>query len=457
MNFTRRSKEDLDLALLRDTYSPLDILSHPVSLVGLKQLVKNPAQVYAEFDKMPQYQADTSGLPPGFEQKNRYDDVAPNARSLVTLRQTGGELTKYINANFIRGWGNRMYIATQAPMIHTIEDFWRMVWEQDVGMIAMVTGLVEGGRTKSERYWPTLTEWNEIRAPTTADVDDPSVVIFGEFEIALVKEETYEAYTMTELEVFRDDFPEPRRVVHLWHGSWVDNDAPKNVEPIAEFMLAFRDLRDTVFGPVVVHCNAGIGRTASVLAADILVDQYFEEHTCDVLRTVCLLREDRASSVPLKEQYLLIHRLVISLISKLKKFDRASGGSMYSSSSNESTLDLRYPSLDEDEIMASHRSSLLRGIDINTIPEDHFQITDLEISDDEEEAGETTETAEYGEPPEAGGFQARGFHASEFADEQDMLYEMAEMMDGELIVDPDLGDTFSEEGVRPLNYLQISE
>ncbi len=130
---------------------------------------------------------------------------------------------------------------------------------------------------------------------------------------------------------------------------------------------------------------------------------------------------------------------------------------MYSSSSNESTLDLRYPSLDEDEIMASHRSSLLRGIDINTIPEDHFQITDLEISDDEEEAGETTETAEYGEPPEAGGFQARGFHASEFADEQDMLYEMAEMMDGELIVDPDLGDTFSEEGARPLNYLQIAE
>ena len=72
------------------------------------------------------------------------------------------------------------------------------------------------------------------------------------------------------------------------------------VDDISDFLIAFRDLRENTAGPVLVHCNAGIGRTACMLAADTAVDQYFDEHKCDILRTVCLLREDRAASVPLK-------------------------------------------------------------------------------------------------------------------------------------------------------------
>ena len=40
--------------------------------------------------------------------------------------------------------GHRLwwYIATQAPMDNTPVDFWQMVWEQEVEVIAMLTALM---------------------------------------------------------------------------------------------------------------------------------------------------------------------------------------------------------------------------------------------------------------------------------------------------------------------------
>jgi protein tyrosine phosphatase len=92
--------------------------------------------------------------------------VLPYDSSRVYLRPIRGiEGSDYINASFIDGYkekGTRKrenaaliymyvlgaYIATQAPMTNTTDEFWRMIWENNVTMIVMLTQLNELGREK---------------------------------------------------------------------------------------------------------------------------------------------------------------------------------------------------------------------------------------------------------------------------------------------------------------------
>ncbi len=58
----------------------------------------------------------------------------------------------YINANYISGevpGSEHHYIATQGCMPGTVNDFWKMVWQEKTKIIVMTTNEVERGRVSS--------------------------------------------------------------------------------------------------------------------------------------------------------------------------------------------------------------------------------------------------------------------------------------------------------------------
>ncbi|TKA65053.1 hypothetical protein B0A55_12033, partial [Friedmanniomyces simplex] len=104
----------------------------------------------------PQIRRDSSVQIAGLEKgnKNRYNNIWPFEHSRVKLQGVANTGCDYFNANFIKAtWSNKRYISTQAPVPATFEDFWNVVWQQDIRVIVMLTAEKEGAQVKAHNYW----------------------------------------------------------------------------------------------------------------------------------------------------------------------------------------------------------------------------------------------------------------------------------------------------------------
>ncbi|XP_037551228.1 tyrosine-protein phosphatase non-receptor type 21 [Nematolebias whitei] len=102
-------------------------------------------ELFKEYESVPKHRQGAeftiAGCPENLD-KNRFLDVLPYDDNRVELVPTKENNTGYINASPIKvkvGEQEWHYIATQGPLSHTCQDFWQMIWEQGVSIIAMVT------------------------------------------------------------------------------------------------------------------------------------------------------------------------------------------------------------------------------------------------------------------------------------------------------------------------------
>ncbi|KAL4229961.1 hypothetical protein ACF0H5_010352 [Mactra antiquata] len=276
-----------------------------VKLSDLLQYVKlnlsNIEKLVAEFQTLPnnlQYPAEAALVD---KKKNRYKGILPYDKSRVVLSTIENKQNSdYINATYIQGHHQEnAYIATQGPVTETVDDFWRMIWEKDIEMIVMLTNLVEGAKVKCVEYWG----------------EQNTTVTHGDISVYTEPENVYAEVTVRTFKVYHKNDNEHQRIVtQLHYRLWPDKGVPNEAFGLVQFLHTVREIDPNKAHAWLVHCSAGVGRTGTFIAMDILYDEGNDLGSIDIYSCVQKLRDQRVNMVQTKEQYILLHASTVEML-----------------------------------------------------------------------------------------------------------------------------------------------
>ncbi|KAI6203881.1 hypothetical protein M3Y94_00608300 [Aphelenchoides besseyi] len=231
--------------------------------------------------------------------RNRYIDQACYDSTRVKLTYNVPPDVDYIHANFvdIPGLGNR-FICTQGPLPDTVNDFWRMIFQEKPVCIVKLCHFEEDGKPKCAQYYP---------------VNEGEVKDYGYMVVRHVKTDLNfdRAFDCINLEVGEKNSPLPLKIqLYAWK-TWPDKGVPPSGFGVLRLLRAIRRFRN---GNIVVHCSAGVGRTGTVVALAIIVAKLLDRKPFSVYEVVKDLRCRRHNSVQTEAQYLFIHRTLCEYI-----------------------------------------------------------------------------------------------------------------------------------------------
>ncbi|KAF2893956.1 hypothetical protein ILUMI_12217 [Ignelater luminosus] len=237
------------------------------------------------------------GLLPQNKFKNRYNNLAAYDHTRVKLAKINNDpYSDYINANYIEGYNTKKtYIATQGPTVATVNDFWRMIWQENVNYIVMLANVVEEGKKKSEQYWPNANECLE----------------FGDIQVKYYSSRVFAHYEYRTFVVTKNDVQ--RTVEQLHFTSWPDHGVPLYSESLVPLLRKLLTIPQGT-SPIVVHCSAGVGRTGTIILCDLCLRMAVREGTVNVLKHQHNIREQRANLVDNIEQYKLAHLVLLECL-----------------------------------------------------------------------------------------------------------------------------------------------
>uniref|UniRef100_A0A674EPN5 Receptor-type tyrosine-protein phosphatase alpha n=1 Tax=Salmo trutta TaxID=8032 RepID=A0A674EPN5_SALTR len=284
---------ELEVTSLESHLAKLYAPSTTAGCGGMEAEFKKLTSIKIQNDKMR-----TGNLPANMK-KNRVLQIIPYEFNRVIIPvKRGEENTDYVNASFIDGYRQKdSYMASQGPLQHTIEDFWRMIWEWRSCSIVMLTELEERGQEKCAQYWP-----------------GDGVMVCGDISIELKKEEESESYTVRDLLVTNNRVrtENKARTVRQFHfHGWPEVGIPSDGKGMINIIAAVqKQQQQSGNHPITVHCSAGAGRTGTFCALSTVLERVKAEAILDVFQTVKSLRLQRPHMVQTLEQYEFCYKVV---------------------------------------------------------------------------------------------------------------------------------------------------
>eukprot|EP00731_Ephydatia_muelleri_P019044 Em0011g1084a len=231
---------------------------------------------------------------------NRFANIVPYDENLIQLSPMEGQQDcqrSYINSSYIAGYSEpKKFIATQGPLPSTIVDLWRLVWQEGVSTIVMVTNIKEDGKVKCQQYWAESGHQK-----------------YGPFSVAITEQKDFADYVIRVFEVTLSGSA-ARKVTQFHFTGWPDHGVPEYATSLLAFHRKVKSQHDGSKGPILVHCSAGVGRTGTLIAIDTVLEQIEKEGLVDIAGTIRKMRRQRMKMVQTPDQYIFLHDAILESV-----------------------------------------------------------------------------------------------------------------------------------------------